>query len=345
MRVEIQWGPDLDPFPDGWHPGGVFASANFLSVVASEIGGTPGWLRITEREGSHVSFAIPVVVKQGPLGEVWNSIGYFGSPGGIYSSEEVERETASRILAEIRAFLDNRGDVASFTLMTGVDAPRWFSSIEEVLGRSWIVTRRRAQVTDLSAFADSEEFFAALPSARRRNIRKAQREGVHVRFSESEEDMDFLARVHHDNITEIGGLPKRREFFDGIRSKCEPEFWKLAVAEVSDERVAALLMLKNGPIIEYFTPAVVKSWRASQAMVHVDFVAMSWALSAGYLTWNWGGTHENQESLHRFKAQWLAVDTPYNYLTLVVNRDLREEDVRIFSDSYRYLFVYPFGRA
>ena len=118
---------------------------------------------------------------------------------------------------------------------------------------------------------------------------KAQRSGLTVTRSQTDDALTFLHTIHEKNIRSIGGLPKQRSFFRKIAEILPRDAWTIYLAERDNVKVAALLLLYGNQTVEYYTPCVVEEHRSTQALSLLVYHAMVDAMKNGYRQWNWGG--------------------------------------------------------
>jgi lipid II:glycine glycyltransferase (peptidoglycan interpeptide bridge formation enzyme) len=158
------------------------------------------------------------------------------------------------------------------------------------------------------------------------------------------EAMTFLVEVHEENMREIGGLAKSRNFFGALPQYFRPgQDYRLYVASLGGEPVAAIVVFFYNQTVEYYTPVVRKEYRDSQALSAVIFRAMCDASAAGYAWWNWGGTWLSQEGVYRFKSRWGTKDMPYRYFTSVHNPAVLKASPAELLAWYPSFFTVPFS--
>ena len=135
---------------------------------------------------------------------------------------------------------------------------------------------------------------ATIDSSARRNIRKAESSGVTVR--QANDEFDFIYRVHTENMAEINGKAKSKEFFAKIpcHFKADKDY-RIYLAERDGRLISGLLLFYFNKTVEYFTPVTISSERENQPMALILANAMVDAARAGFTRWNWGGTWLSQD--------------------------------------------------
>jgi hypothetical protein len=285
-------------------------------------------------EGGEIVGSLPLMYADTPAGRVWNSLPYYGSNGGVLAdSPEAERALVGAYNELARAPGTLAATVVGNPLAAG--HPKGIAHD--------LTDYRIGQLTPLPAGADDpwEALMAAVDSSARRNVRRAQAEGITVERDPGE--VDALRRMHQENMAAIGGLPKSGRFFElfpgCFRPGTDYELW---VARKDGAPVAALLAFYYGGTAEYFTPATDAEHRSLQALPLIVMTAMSDAARRGYRWWNWGGTWGVQTGVYRFKKKWAAEDRRYEYLTALNDPSLLERDREELLALAPGFFVVPF---
>ena len=80
----------------------IYSTPHFLTLIGKHLDAEPYW--ILAKRSDVIVGAMPILVKDGPLGKVVNSLPFFGSNGGIIS-REFDFEASTLILAILDEFL------------------------------------------------------------------------------------------------------------------------------------------------------------------------------------------------------------------------------------------------
>lgn len=289
-------------------------------------------LALNEQGG--ILAALPLMAMDGPLGTVLNSLPFYGSNGGIIGKDYNAR---AELLFSYNKIVCAHG-IAASTIIENPLSP------ENTDGVVYDTTDERiGQFTPLPSVMDKEAALMQLFHYKTRNmIRKAQRLGVEVVVDN--EAMSFLVAVHEENMRAISALPKSKDFFDSLpRYFRRGQDYRLYMARLNGEPVAAVLVFFYNKTVEYFTPVLRKEYRDSQALSAAIFRAMCDAASLGYAWWNWGGTWRSQKGLYRFKSRWGTQDFTYRYFTTVRNPLLLNADRAELLAAYPSFFTVPFS--
>lgn len=340
LRAEIVPGPGnaaLDAFASSQPCSLVYTSSDYIRLIAEETSSAAYWITVSDPNGLRA--ALPLVVKTGALGPVVNSLAYYGSNGGIIC-EAVDEDAKCAAAAAYVRFCGEVGAVAS-TLVTNPlldDHGFYQTHLPHDL-----MDQRIGQFTMFPADQRADTLVNMFEDPRPRNIRKAERNGVHVQASQSAADIAFLSQTHEQNILAIGGLPKRRAFFESLATTLPDSAWRIYVARQGPERIAALLLLYCNGTVEYFTPCIVEEHRSTQALPLLIYRAMIDAMGQGYVRWNWGGTWLSQDSVYAFKKKWGTKDIPYHYFTRLHDPSLLGAARGQLLAEYAGFFVLPFS--
>ena len=200
---------------------------------------------------------------------------------------------------------------------------------------------RIGQITHFPSLTNTSELIHHFQNPRPRNIRRAIKEGITIK-KEHTSALDFLYTTHVDNITAIGGLPKKRHFFETITKHLNKNEWVIFTGSIQDKPVAALLLFYCNKTVEYFTPVIIKEYRNTQALALVIYTAMQDAIQNQYKNWNWGGTWLSQDGVYDFKKRWGTEEYRYYYYTQVFDRQLTSYRPDFLTENYPGFFLIPY---
>jgi hypothetical protein len=283
-------------------------------------------------EGDNIAGVLPLMYIEGKFGKVYNSLPYYGSNGGIIASQ------AAAVEALINEYNNKicREDVASSTIITNPLMEQDYSGLKYDL-----TDERTGQFTSLDS-KDPEEILAKINPTARRNVRKAIKSGITVEIENTQ--VEFLKKVHQENMAAIGGRPKSEAFFKLLANHFVPgEDYNVYVAEREGEPVSALLVFCFNKTVEYYIPATVSDYRVYQPMALILFQAMVDACNRGFRRWNWGGTWLTQDGVYRFKKKWATKERRYTYYIKINNPELYNLSGEVLLQEYGNFYVIPFS--
>ena len=310
-----------------------FQSWRYQSLLIDLLGCRQQGLLALDEDG-HIQAVLPLLATDGPMGTVLNSLPFYGSNGSLVGEDS---EARGKLLATYQKLVQAPG-IATSTLIENPLAPCGVDGLTYDL-----MDERIGQLTPLPAAGDVKASLMQSFHYKTRNmIRKAEKLGVEVVVNN--EAMSFLVDVHEENMREIGGLAKSRNFFDALPKYFRPGHdYRLYVASLMGEPVAAVLVFFYNKTAEYYTPVVRKEYRNSQALSSAIFRAMTDASVLGYAWWNWGGTWLSQDGVYRFKSRWGTHDLPYRYFTNVHNPAVLKASPAELQAWYPSFYTVPFS--
>lgn len=313
----------------------IYSEPRFLELVAEHLEARGAWL-VSRREGA-ITGLLPFLMKDGPLGPAFNSLAYYGSNGGVIQVDQ-DIDSKSALLEAFYGMAADAKAVSATIISSPLEDDTVFYDTHAVHD---FRDERIGQITHLPA--STEELLARFEDPRPRNIRRAIKEGVTV-VRGATDALEFLFSTHVDNMTAIGGLAKKRAFFDAIPLKMHHGDWAVFTAEISGKPIAALLLFYFNRTVEYFTPVIVDSYRNTQALTLVIYEAMRDAVQRGFTNWNWGGTWVSQGGVYDFKKRWGTSEYRYFYYTRVINPELTTCKPAYLLKHYPGFFLIPFHR-
>lgn len=291
--------------------------------------------KVVVNENGEIVGALPLIIKEGPLGKVANSLPFYGSHGGVltHSSE------AAHLLIDYFNSMTDVSRIASAVYIENPFAPPEFSS-----GLQYNYQDSRiGQWTPLSSKDGFDELMAKFHYKTRNSIRKALKNNISI--SINNDAWAFLYETHKENMSAIGGRAKPKEFFDLIPYYFNAgSDYNIFVAKKNGEPICALLIFYYNRFVEYFTPAIVQDYRSVQPLSLVIVEAMLDAARRGFLIWNWGGTWKSQNGVYRFKNKWNTTNKEYKYFIRIHNEKILSIDECDLSVLYENFYVYPFDR-
>ncbi len=277
--------------------------------------------------------------------EFVNSLPWYGSYGGCTLLKPNDENVRKDLLLKYAEHLKD-DDLLSATLILSPFENEYFRAYQDVVNTPFI-DERIGQITFLPRSSErAREELAHIVRKKMRNVNKATRQGFTVRVVDEEWAWRFLYETHVENIEAIGGKTKLWEHFDAMRRSLPSAFRKIYVAMLQATPIAALLVIFFNRTVEYITPVIKHDYRPLQPLSLIIFNAMLDSIKSGFQHWNWGGTWVTQQTLHRFKAGWGAVDHPYSYLIHASerSRELIKRNRDKISQAFPYYYVFPFDQ-
>ncbi|WP_143421802.1 peptidoglycan bridge formation glycyltransferase FemA/FemB family protein [Helicobacter pullorum] len=271
---------------------------------------------------------LPLMYRKGKYGEILNSLPFYGSHGGILATND----DAYDLLIEY--YNSIVGNYASANYISN-PLVKYDGAKKPVYD---FLDKRIGQWTFL---VEQNELIKSFDSSATRNIYKAQCKNIEIIKTDS---IEFLYKTHKDNISQLNGVYKEKEFFEKISKNFGSENYAIYIALYDKIPIAALLLFYFGEIVEYYTPATLFEYRTLQALPLLIFNAMNEAFEKGYKMWNWGGTWKSQEGVYRFKKKFGAKEREYKYYVKINNKEILDASREELLKEYPYFYVIPFEK-
>jgi hypothetical protein len=278
---------------------------------------------------------LPLMRKKGSYGYIYNSLPFYGGYGGVIADN---KEAFSFLYDEYNSLI-NKDSVGASTIVSNP-----LIKEHHCIPKHNEIDERIGQFTELLFDKNSIEdaLFSKIDSSARRNIKKAIRSGIKIKVDNTK--MTFLKDIHYENMEAIGGRPKPERFFNLIDKHFEDRDYKLYVASLDDEPIAALLLFYYDNVVEYFVPAIVNEFRTYQPLALIVYSAMIDSAKRGYTLWNWGGTWLTQDGVYRFKKKWASLERRYLYYIYIKNLKIYEASKKDLMNEYNNFYVVPFDK-
>lgn len=319
-----------------------YASCAYRNLLKSYLQAESFYLGAVDAAGK-LAAVLPAFLKRNErYGNILNSLPFYGSNGGV-----IEHQGDLSIKKGMLAFFDQVARVQNCVSTTIITSP--FDKQSDFYNQNAtfdFMDQRIGQITSLPEKSENvaESLMKIFSDPRPRNIKKAIKSGIQVRWSQDTSDLDFLFQVHQDNIKAIGGIAKEKEFFEKIGISIPQENYRIYVAELEGIPVAALLLFYYNKTVEYYTPTIIEAYRSIQPLSLLIYQAMQDAILDRYTHWNWGGTWLTQDGVYDFKKRWGTSDLPYYYFTKLYDEKLRTLTREQLLSEYPNFYVMPFNK-
>lgn len=327
----------------------LYASIKYRDFLASILDGCEARYLVV-REAGRIVGALPMFIKrQKELGNVLNSLPFFGSHGGV-----IVHPQSSNSQAIIRKLLDTYRDVQhELQTITATLVSNPLEDMEAFYENGTHYTCkdvRTGQFTPLfdehgSRQKNAELLMASFHQKTRNAIRKAQKGGLEVSWVNTTQSREDLIRLHTENMVAIGGTAKSSAIFAAIARTFDYDSdYRIYTASFQSGTIAALLVFFYNRTAEYFTPATDANYRDHQPMSLLIFEAMQEAIRRGCQFWNWGGTWPTQDGVYHFKKRWGTIDRPYYYYVSISDERILKVNRDKILNEFPYFYVVPFNQ-
>ena len=152
---------------------------------------------------------------------------------------------------------------------------------------------------------------ATLPSALRRNLRKASRHGLVFSVRTDLDAIDAFYRLHVLTRRKLGVPVQRRRFFRRLHGKIvERELGFIGLVTKDGDPVAAGVFLTYGPTLIYKFGASEPSSLSMRPNELLFANVLELAADRGHTRFDFGVSRLSDEGLRRFKLKWHSRELP-----------------------------------
>ena len=285
------------------------------------------------KKNGKIKGALPLMIKDGNLGKVINSLPFYGSHGGILYKNEKAKDYLIKAFKKI----EQKKIISSCTL---IENPLEKKSTKNIIDHNYSDTRI-GQITFFNNLS-IDELINKFHFKTRNMIRKALKNNISI--SIDNDKIDFLKKTHNENMRAIGGISKPDLFFIELEKNfIKGKDYKIYIAKKEQKIISALLVFYHSNGVEYYMPVTKSEYRTLQPLSLIIYNAMKDSILDGFKFWNWGGTWIAQDGVYRFKSRWGTEDINYTYYTKVYNKEIIKSNVSELQSQYFGFFVIPFN--
>lgn len=296
---------------------------------------------LVAKENECIMGVLPCFLRENnKYGNILNSLPFYGSTGSIICDNQRIRE---KLLMAYYQLSKDFHCVASTMITSPFEKDiAWYKKNIE----PQFIDERIGQITFFPAGdeGESERLWHAIDAKNRNSIKKAKKSGVVVEIDNSSKSIDFLYKCHMEGMEKIGGLAKKKKFFDLIEKIFnQGTEYNIYTAKLDGKRISSCLLLYYNGTVEYFVPITAEGYRTYQPLSLIIFEAMKDAMLKGFKRWNWGGTWLTQKGVYDFKRKWGTTDLAYYYFVNIFDKTILKVDKEDILTEYENYFVYPFS--
>ncbi len=318
---------EINSFVENHNEGLFYYKPRFIKFLEKILSANS--ISILLKRNGLIEAIFPLIIKKGVYGNVINSLPFFGSNGGILSSNEEAGITLFKYFIKY---------IRKFSPLSSTIISNPFEN--KISFRGPLHDFRIAQWTDLTKL-NSYGLPENSDSSVKRNLKKAL--SNNIKITQDQNSLFFLKEIHLQNMNAIGGKIKPDNFFEYI-----PKFfdygkeWNLFLAKIDNNPIAALLTFQCSKTVEYFMPVTKVEFRNIQPSSLLLHHAMNDAKNKGFFRWNWGGTWLGQEGVYKFKKKWGAKECKYKYHVDIDEKKFNNLPLNKIIDEYPFFYLKPF---
>ena len=158
------------------------------------------------------------------------------------------------------------------------------------------------------------DIFLGLRENNQRNIRKAVKDGLIIRFDDSSDSLTAFYRLHCRTRKHHGLPPQPYSFFQNIRKHVFSKGFGIIVsASLSEKVVASSIFFHFGTNAVFKYSASDMRYLSHRPNNLVMWEAIKWYKGRGAKSLNLGRTEADNHGLRRFKRSWGAAESVLNY--------------------------------
>lgn len=243
---------------------------------------------------------------------------YYGGPVHTFEDDKAAQEEYSAFLSELDAYAKENGIVSQFQRLNpalGNDAV-----YKDDPNLIW-----NRKVVSIDLMRNLDDIRAQYDYKVRKNLRRAQKEGLRVVRGATPEAVEAFVRVYAASMDrkQAGTFYYFSEKFYADLFSSFPNEAQLFVVYAGDEVAAASLVLGNGVILHDYLRAAYPQFAAMRPNDFVVDAIVEWAKEARYAQYSLGGGHSTHEddSLLAFKRSFSPVTRDFYVYKKVHNRE------------------------
>ena len=173
----------------------------------------------------------------------------------------------------------------------------------------------------------------------RRNIKKAEKEGITATISTSPDSMEAFCRLNAMTRKDHGLPPQPRHFFQHVQERIiSKDMGFIVLGSYRGAAIAANVYFHFGDQVIYKYGASDKTYQHLRANNLVMWEAIKWACDKGYKTLSFGRTEPENQGLRQFKAGWGAQETLIKYYRYDLQKEAFVKAPKIVNPYYKKLF-------
>jgi hypothetical protein len=296
-------------------------------------------------EENEIVGVLPSFLKKGPVGPVLNSMPWFGNNPGVIA------DTDGAAIMLLQAFENTAKWTECFSssfispLNQDQDLYDSFFWNKEVLS-----DKRVGLITGLPILVSNEQFsidlLKKIHQKTKERIIKASKSCM-IYESYTQDDWDFLKRMHKSNMTAVD-LPFKNKEFDIIKKNFKKGVDYKMYAAIADDseahKIAVLLVWYFNKTVDCIVLEVDSNYKHLCPTYLLVFSAMGDAAQRGCKWWNWGRVKpQEQESNYHFRKRFGSEEREYKCYTQMHGSLSFNVMPKWLADNYPYFYVMPYG--
>lgn len=278
----------------------VFHHPNWVNLIA-DFYGFRSFVAVVRNRGGDILAGIPMIETKGWLGgRRWISLPFTDHCEILYDGDAPSHRLWEGFIEEYQ------GGVAAIEIRSEVPYPTFGHQ-----GKKQVL-----HLLKLSSNADAvyKNFHR---SQVKRNISKAEREGVTIRWAKNRSDLDVFYKLYVGTRHRLGMPTQPKRYFDLLWERMvDSGFGFILLAEKDALPIAGGVFLTFKDKIIYKYGASDSKYWEYRANHKLFWTAIQWGCINGYTIFDWGKTNVNNTGLREFKKRWGSEEISLIYTTL-----------------------------
>jgi FemAB-related protein (PEP-CTERM system-associated) len=161
----------------------------------------------------------------------------------------------------------------------------------------------------------AEDVWSKLRKPVQHQIKKSQKNGVHIRVAQTREDMLLYFNMHLQTRGKKHGMPvqSRKYFMTLWDTFAVNDTMRLLLAEYEGKTIAGIVLFASGTTLHYAYGASDENYLKLAPNNLLFWDAITWGCEHGYKIFDLGRTARDNAGLMEFKRRWGAVQEPLPY--------------------------------
>lgn len=326
-------------------------STRWAEVIAPLGPDTP--LFLLALEGDVPLAGMPLYLFEHAMGNLMTSVPQAGPLGGVFLRPGLDPAQAEACYACLIGRALEAARASECLALSVITNP--FADDRGLYGRFLepdYVLENFTQSIDLGGFFAADGSVALADYNRRsnlsRNLARAKAAGLVARVLDSAADVDRLYAVHVKRHAELGAAPLDRRLLENIARVLMPAGNAAFVVVESPEGLASWgVYVRHREVMDVLRLNMDSAFSGlSPNFLNTD-ASLRLARDLGVRTYNWQSSPSRAGGVYRFKEQWGAKETTYEYATrlLCPPSRVREIGVEALQREYPLHFLAPYLAA
>lgn len=281
---------------------------------------------------------LPGFIKQTSLGTVYNSMPFFGPNAGVLCLDTKYEEISHKLLI---GYIDTKMKEMNSPISMAIYTP-FLSNHRNLYLNNFSFTENIERQTQYLYISDTE-----WDSKIRYDIRKAERAGITVSDTITDEKVDKLYAIYKKNCEDYNIPIKPKSTIIQLAANAkENGNTKFYFAHYQNQIIGALIVLFSINTLSYYLPCSTEDSKTLQPTTFLIVHAFREAKERKINYWNWEASPNKESGVFKFKQKWGSKESSYAVLVKLYcdKEHIKNLGVKTISEAFPYFYVYPFNK-